>query len=65
MDAAAVRTLLLVVIILMALMAFSYLRSRKLTWREYIGLGLVALLVPLLGPFLVILSRPGEPGSQR
>ena len=61
MSAAGMRTLLLLDIIAMALLAFFYLRSRELTWRAYLSFGLVALLVPLLGPFLVILARPGKP----
>ncbi len=61
MNAAVIRTLLLVDIIAMALLAFFYLRGRELAWHEYLSFGLVALLVPLLGPFLVILSRPGKP----
>ncbi len=61
MNAAWVRALLFFDIFAMALLAFFYLRSRELTWRAYISFGLIALLVPLLGPFLVILSRPGKP----
>jgi len=44
----------------MALLAAFYLRRRGMSAREYIAWGLLALLVPLLGPFLVILSHPGS-----
>jgi hypothetical protein len=43
----------------MALLAAFYLRQRDLTLYEYISWGMLILFVPLLGPFLVILSRPG------
>ncbi len=61
MNAAWMRTLLFVDIIAMALLAFFYLRGRELAWHEYLSFGLIALFVPLLGPFLVILTRPGKP----
>ncbi|MCJ7624761.1 MAG: hypothetical protein MUO76_14770 [Anaerolineaceae bacterium] len=60
MDTATIlRTLLLIDIFAMLLLAVFYLRRRSLSWHEYILWGLLALLVPLLGPFLVILSKPG------
>jgi hypothetical protein len=43
-----------------ALLAVLFLRTRRMTLTSYITWGLLALLLPLLGPFLVILSRPGE-----
>ena len=54
------RVLLLVGALGMALLASFYLRRRELTIAEYIGWGLLALLLPLLGPFLVILYQPGK-----
>jgi len=45
----------------MALLSIFYLRSRKLPLLGYILWGLLALLVPLLGPFLVIACKPGIP----
>jgi len=54
------RFLLLVSALGMALLAAFYLRRRELTIAEYVGWGLLALLLPLLGPFLVILSQPGK-----
>ena len=53
------RFLLIACILGMALLAAFYLRRREMTTRDYIAWGLLALLVPLLGPFLVILSHPG------
>ena len=45
----------------MALLAVLFLRRRHLTLFEYIGWGLLALLLPILGPYLVIAYRPGQP----
>jgi hypothetical protein len=59
MNADVIRVILLVDIIAMALLAFFYLRQRRLSMTEYILFGLLALLVPLLGPFMVIILRPG------
>lgn len=44
----------------MALLAVFFLRRRKLSLSEYLAWGLVTLLIPLLGPFLVIAVRPGQ-----
>ena len=44
----------------MALLAAFYLRRRELRTAQYLSWGLLALLVPLLGPFLVILNHPGR-----
>jgi len=44
----------------MLLLSAFYLRGRRLTFGEYIGWGLLAVLLPLLGPFLAIFSRPGQ-----
>ena len=47
----------------MALIAALYLRGRKLSWWESLAWGLFMLLVPILGPFITILYRPGTPRS--
>jgi hypothetical protein len=60
MNAELIRILLIADILGMALLAFFYLRQRKLSISEYIQFGLLALLVPLLGPFLVIVRKPGS-----
>ncbi|MEJ2706745.1 MAG: hypothetical protein P8074_03930 [Anaerolineales bacterium] len=54
------RTLLFVCMIGMAILAAVYLSRRRLSFYDYLAWGLLAILVPVIGPFLVILSRPGE-----
>jgi hypothetical protein len=54
------KTLLVLSQLGMVTMALLYLRTRVLSFTEFVGWGLLALLVPFLGPFLVILARPGE-----
>ncbi len=51
--------MLAILALAMALLAIIYLSKRQLPLMGYVFWGLVAL-VPLIGPFLVILSRPGE-----
>jgi len=53
---------LLLVLFSFAMLSLSiiYLSRRKLTFWDYFGWGLVAVLIPILGPFLVIASRPGN-----
>jgi len=58
-----IRSLLLLDIVVMALFAIFYLRRRPLSWLAFLGWGLLAVLVPILGPFLVIAAHPGR--SQR
>jgi hypothetical protein len=59
-TAGAIRTILLVDIVTMSLLAVVYLRQRRMDWLAYCAWGLLALLVPVLGPFLVIANRPGQ-----
>jgi len=49
-----------------AMLALSmfFLRERELSTRQYILWGLLAVVVPLLGPYLVILSKPGTQRKQ-
>jgi hypothetical protein len=54
------RVLLVLCFLGMALLAIFFLQARDLTHRQYIGWGLLILLVPLVGPFLVILLKPGQ-----
>jgi len=49
----------------MALLAAFFLRERRMSLSSYLGWGLLALLLPFLGPFLVILSCPGQPIRRR
>ena len=51
---------LLACILGMALLAVFYLRRRELSLLAYAGWGLLALLIPLIGPFLVLWFRPGK-----
>jgi len=41
-----------------------FLRGRKLSTREYILWGLLAVAVPVMGPYLVIISKPGNQRKQ-
>jgi len=45
----------------MALIAAFYLRRRLLSLPQYFAWGMLLVFVPFLGPFLVILLRPGRP----
>lgn len=58
-TAETMRILLAVCIVGMALLALLSMRRRNLTPAEIIGWGLLIILVPLLGPFLVIVLKPG------
>lgn len=57
------RALLIVTLLAQALLAVLYLRTRRLTWDGYLAWGLLTLLIPVLGPCLVIACRPGEPSA--
>lgn len=59
-TAGVLRTLLVIDIAAMALLALIYLRQRKLSWSGYCCWGLLAVGIPILGPFLLIANRPGE-----
>jgi len=41
-------------------LAVVYLARRRLTWLQYLGWGLVAVIFPILGPFIVIANHPGK-----
>ncbi len=59
-NADGMRVLLYVSLGAMALLAILYLRGRRLSLAAYCLWGLLAVLLPALGPFLVILLRPGR-----
>ena len=61
MTAEILRYLLAGFIIVMFGLAILYLSQRSLTRMQIAAWGLLALLIPVLGPFLVILARPGAP----
>jgi hypothetical protein len=54
------RLMILLILIGMELLAAFYLRRRRMPILSYLGWGLLALLLPAVGPFLVILSHPGR-----
>lgn len=60
LTADAMRASLVMCVLGMAVLAAFFLRKRQLSISEYIGWGLVIILLPILGPFLVILHRPGK-----
>lgn len=55
------RLLLSICLLGLVLIAAFFLRSRKLTMVEYLGWGMIVIFIPLLGPFLAIVARPGHP----
>lgn len=61
MNAATLCLLLAAVLFAMYILAMLYLRRRLLTLGQLTAWGLLALLIPARGPFLVIVSRPAGP----
>jgi hypothetical protein len=57
----ALLALLLICMIGEVILAALYLRARSLSISQTVVWVLVILLVPLLGPFLAIALRPGQP----
>lgn len=51
--------LLIVYLACSLLIAIGYLSRRRLTFGEWVFWGLVAVTVPVFGPFFVIAARPG------
>ena len=54
------RFLLLLCAVGMALLAAFSLRRRNLSLSEYVAWGALLVFLPFIGPFLVILLRPGR-----
>ena len=54
------RALLFASLLGMALLAGFFLRQRRMSLQGYLRCGLLIALIPLIGPFLVILARPGD-----
>lgn len=58
-----IQTILLVLLAIYTILAFVlalfYMRHRRLTHAEFAFWGILALLVPVFGPFFVIAARPG------
>lgn len=59
MEATVLRFLLAAYLVVAFAAAIFYLRYRRATLGEYIFWGIVALILPVLGPFFVIAARPG------
>jgi hypothetical protein len=45
----------------MAVLAIFYLRQRRMPFDEFLTWGLLAIFIPVFGPFWVIYKRPGQP----
>ncbi len=58
-GAEILRGLLVADVVGMFALAVLYLRRRRLAWHQYLGWGLVALVFPVFGPFVVIAAHPG------
>ncbi len=54
------RVLMVLCLLGMTLLAIFFLRRRGLSFTAYLSWGLLAILLPVVGPFLVILRRPGQ-----
>ena len=65
MNAETLRVLLAGCLVAMYILAMLYLRRRPLTLGQFTAWGLLAMLVPALGSFLVILNKPGGPHRSR
>ncbi len=65
MNAETLRLLLTGTLVAMYVLAMLSLRQQPLTFSRYTLWGLFALLVPALGPFLVILIQPGKPAQRK
>ena len=59
-TAGIIRTILAVDMMMMTALAVFYLRQRRMSWAAYCCWSVIALLVPVLGPFLVISIHPGS-----
>ena len=60
-SADVVRAFLGIGVVGMALLAVFYLRQRRMPFDAYILWGLLAIFVPIFGPFWVIYKHPGRP----
>jgi hypothetical protein len=64
MNAASVHLLLVLCLVSMYVLAMLSLRRRELSLGRYAFWGLFALLLPAVGPFVVLLLRPGKPPAR-
>jgi len=61
LDPSVMRYLIVASLIGMALLAVFFLRERRLGTVQFLGWGLLIILLPLVGPFMAILFSPGKP----
>jgi hypothetical protein len=59
-SAHMMRLLLLGCILSLNILAAFYLRNRKLSLWAYTSLGIAAIVLPIVGPFIVIWIQPGK-----
>jgi hypothetical protein len=59
MDARGLHLLLVIFLLAMTLLSVAYLRRRQMSFSSFALWGLLVVLLPALGPFLVIVLRPG------
>ena len=59
LSATTMRALLVLSLLGMSLLAGLYLRRRQLPLIAYFGWGLLVIMLPALGAFIVLLSKPG------
>jgi hypothetical protein len=64
-SAGVMRLLLGTSVMGMALLAIFYLRQRRMPFDEFLAWGLLAIFVPVFGPFWVIYKHPGRPAWSR
>lgn len=55
------RALLVLCLLGMEVQAAMFISRRRMTFWQYAGWGMLAVVLPVLGPFLVILLKPGRP----
>jgi hypothetical protein len=59
LSATTMRALLLLSLLGMSLLAGLFLRRRQLPLIAYFGWGLLVVMLPALGAFIVLLAKPG------
>jgi hypothetical protein len=59
-SAEAMRFLLNACMVGLAIVAMLFLARRKMSLLAYLGWGLLIVLLPLIGPFLVVFVQPGN-----
>lgn len=65
MEAFILRFLLATYTLVALVISLFYLHYRRVNWGEYAFWGIVAFLLPILGPFFVIAARPGPRKRQQ